>query len=512
MIRSQVYLAAIFFVFVLFLTSCKDEPILLETNLLPDSEEFGSGVDTLSVSCFTQNMDVISTFSRAFYRSPDDPTYEVPSKNPSYLPFGEVDDPVFGKTKIELLWDCYTRNADKVILMDSSYFNYRGFIRLYTKSLPRFGDTVDLDFEVYQFTDDFPVYDEDSSDFVVDESMYDPTSLVDSIAYIIDDTYTDKLLYGIEIYLKDEYIQSVLASLDYDEDDTLELKDRANDAFKLYIKPSIKDRGRNGGIQLYQTGASSSTSTSANEYSFYSYLSLTYDSYSEDTLEAINGEDSVPVLTNELMKLVPFTHFYTVHHEYTAEIEDAIGNKNSEYAYLQSIAGTQVEFSIDGLLDYMDEIKDSDILVNRVELVIPVEEGHYIDVNTHGGKYLSPPKIGLKVYNDVDSLVHLSDEYTTTDSYGATSYTSLLEGTYDEERSAYILNITGQVLNTYLSASSEAYQEYYQNRFVLFGANTSTWSVMDNYQLSRIVLNSGAYPDKNRKMQLRVLYTIKPQL
>ena len=521
--NSQLIKLVTIAIFAIVLSSCKDDPIELDTNILPEDEQFISAEDSLTVTCFTEKMDVISTFSRVYYRDEDNDDYETAYSSPSALPIGSVDDPDFGHSQVDVLWKCYPRNNDEDKILESYYYNYQAVLQLYTYQLYAFGDTniLDtnvLDFEVYEFTDDFPAYDEDSSNFIVESEMYEPTNLVKRVEYVFDDDDDPEYIYAINIYLSDEYISNVLKELDGDDNDTIEIDDILYKDFKLYIKPKIGDKSieKTGRVMLYKTGeTSSSTSTTAEDYDFYSSLRITYD-YIDTT------DDEIDTITERLIELAPFDQFYTVKHTYdgTINMENVLGKSTTDDLYIQTIAGTQLELSINGgdLSKVFSKYKDSDTLINRVELVMPVDSSSYYD--DYGSGLKPPLKLGMKVYiyeKDVrgrDSLVHVQDEYTSYNStYGTYTYSSLLEGTFDSDRNAYIINLTGQILNTYILESSEDDEQngnYYKNRFVIFGTSSSTWSSKDRYRLGRLILNSPNNIDK--PMYLRILYSVKPEL
>lgn len=507
--------AAILFVFLL-LFSCQDDAIEMETNLLPEDEQFFSSEDTYDVTCFTEKMDIITTFKRLYFRDEDDDDEETAYSSPTAMPFGSVIDPDFGSTQIDFYWKCFVRDSEDDIIYDSTGFNYRAVIQLYTYELYNFGDTSLFNFEVYEFTDLFPGYYEDSSNFKITDDMYDHTNLVDTVEYIYDYEDDPEYLYMINIYLDTAYSHDLVRMLDNNDDDTIEIDEVLYDSLKLYIKPSIKtDESDVGGIQLYQTGEASSSSSDAEDYVFYSTLNIYYDYLTGDTIESSSGEDdSVETVLDELLvELAPFDQFYTVEHTHTNTILDAIDEgTEADLLYVQSIAGTQLHMNFDSTV--FAKYRNTDTLINRVELVIPVESGYLTD-KSNG--FYPPTKLGMKVIiskekvNGGDSLVHLEDEYSSySSSSGSYTYSSLLEGTYDSDREAYIINITGQVLNTYiLDEAVEDNITYYKPEFIIFGTSSSTWSTIDRYRHGRLILNS---PNNDNPMYMRVLYTIKPEL
>jgi len=175
------------------------------------------------------------------------------------------------------------------------------------------------------------------------------------------------------------------------------------------------------------------------------------------------------VVNSECAKYNVFKHDYT-----GSEVEQAFnqpGIFDTAYNYLQGGAGLQVKINF----PFIESLKNQNILINKVELVIPVE-------NTKIGSYPVPDKITVSKLNENGDLEYLPDFLEGPTYFG---------GEYDEINQEYVLNISRHV------------QELINGKEQDYGllVKVSGTSIYPN----RVVL--GAPNNSNKKVTLRVYYT-----
>ncbi len=133
-------------------------------------------------------------------------------------------------------------------------------------------------------------------------------------------------------------------------------------------------------------------------------------------------------IANNCIKFNKFEHYN--YQDASQILKDQInGNKSlgDSLLYMQSLAGLAVKLKFPYLQNWYSK---GNILINRAELVIPVEEdGTYID------DYFAPTALGL-AGND-----SASNYYRLIDSYSATFF----GGSYNKTKKEYSFNITRQL-------------------------------------------------------------------
>ncbi|HCQ29292.1 MAG TPA: hypothetical protein DIU39_03335 [Flavobacteriales bacterium] len=175
------------------------------------------------------------------------------------------------------------------------------------------------------------------------------------------------------------------------------------------------------------------------------------------------------VVNSECAKYNVFNHDYT-----GTEVEQAFNQTeifDTAYNYLQGAAGLQVKINF----PYIESLKNQNLLINKVELVIPVE-------NNKIGNYPVPDNITVSKLNENGELEFLPDFLEGVTYFG---------GNYDEINQEYVLNISRHV------------QELINGKENDYGllVKVSGASIYPN----RVVL--GAPNNPNKKVTLRVYYT-----
>ncbi len=175
------------------------------------------------------------------------------------------------------------------------------------------------------------------------------------------------------------------------------------------------------------------------------------------------------VVNTECAKYNVFKHDYT-----GTEVEQAFNQPqifDTAYNYLQGGSGLQVKVNF----PFIDQLKSKNILINKVELIIPVE-------NTKIINYPVPDNITVSKLNADGNLEFLPDV-----NEGAT----FLGGNYDEINQEYVFNI------------SRHFQELVNGKATDYGllVKVSGTSIYPN----RVVI--GAPDNSNKKVTLRVYYT-----
>ena len=169
------------------------------------------------------------------------------------------------------------------------------------------------------------------------------------------------------------------------------------------------------------------------------------------------------------------TQYNVFNHDYTGtEVEQAFNQTeifDTAYNYLQGAAGLQVKINF----PYIESLKNQNLLINKVELVIPVE-------NNKIGNYPVPDNITVSKLNENGELEFLPDFLEGVTYFG---------GNYDEINQEYVLNISRHV------------QELINGKENDYGllVKVSGASIYPN----RVVL--GAPNNPNKKVTLRVYYT-----
>jgi hypothetical protein len=175
------------------------------------------------------------------------------------------------------------------------------------------------------------------------------------------------------------------------------------------------------------------------------------------------------IVNSECAKYNVFNHDYT-----GTEVEQAFNQPqmfDTVYNYLQGGAGLQVKINF----PYIESLRNKNILINKVELIIPAE-------NNKIGNYPVPDNITVSKLNAEGGLEFLPDFLEGVTYFG---------GSYDEINQEYVLNISRHV------------QELINGKEKDYGllVKVSGTSIYPN----RVVI--GAPNNPNKKVILRVYYT-----
>ena len=154
--RQPNILKVVVFIFSLItFLSCKEEPLKVGQNILPEEENFGVGIDTLAVNLHTLDMEPVYTRDRGI------------------SPLGSVNDPLFGVITGEFVTDFtfYSGVEFRAGLDSTGYVN----LELVVRFSSTYADNSEINFKVYKLYESIPDY--SYSDFKLEPGMYDPVEL-----------------------------------------------------------------------------------------------------------------------------------------------------------------------------------------------------------------------------------------------------------------------------------------------------------------------------------------------
>ncbi|MBN1951256.1 MAG: DUF4270 family protein [Bacteroidales bacterium] len=436
-------------IFLLF--NCEEKPLEAGLDILPSDELIDVIVDTFGVELYTITDEAVYTRSIGI------------------SPLGSVNDSVTGILQTEFITDfIYSDDisfldADRedVILLD---------LKIYLSFLDSYGDSMDVDFDVYELTEPMPDY--GYSDYTMFDHMYDHEPLNVSEPYKLRD---DTSVYVMDI--ADDFAERLIAANWYG-DSTLYVSDYQRN-FKDYFKGmyfATESRASEGGGIIMVDHYHSSMVLRTLEYNS--------DSAKWDTLANVFylGNPESEIDTGGV-------HLNLYHTENSPNVETVNNNFSKLYkrAYINALAGPQVLVRIPEL-ERLREEYEGEISVNFAHLIIPFEEATFL---RDTARYRAPANLGLH-----DSLTNepILDDELAVDHLG---------GKLDSTEFQYRFNI-GNHVHTYLRSSESSYS----NSFYLFAASGSPVTRF-RYTPARVVLQqdsvSGRYP------RVRIVYSIIPK-
>ena len=457
--------------------SCKDEELDLSYSLLPEGELLKGNDTLLRIKAISKEMADYS----AHY---DLKEYVDGRENllPQF-PFGSVDDPNIGKYKIHNLWNCIA-NVYSDQAVDTGWFNFKGKIRLQVSNMYTFGDTMSLKYNIYKFTSEFPDKSDSTSTFNI-EDKYDVEPIsTEPIGNNTRNYFVDYDGNGdpthIDIPLSDDYVDEILSQIIISKNgkyDTIKYDSIKTKIFNYYLQPEIaSDKGGILNYNIYNRNSYNGN------YSLTPVIEFTYDRI--DTIQKDPLE--LDTTTHNLFTIVPTELFYNVEKEYNPTVLNAINNDvpNSHLAYLQSIYGIESYLTIDSVYSFVKN--NPGYLINRAEVVLPVEENFY-DTD----KYKLPGVIGIKKIDtegERDWIIDIEK--------------GIVGGGLDTVRKAYVINITGHVIDMM------SYDSLPENgdKFVIYTIN-------NNYENNKLIMSRAAFPtgDDASSIHLKVIYSLKPE-
>ena len=341
--KTGLFLVTFSILLSVFITGCKEDVLDVGIELLPEDELLNAEFDTLNVDAYTVAGAPVHTYLK------------------TAAPLGYYKDDVFGEVKCNILmnymWTGSFSMPDTFEILDIE-------LKLgYTDSL---GYIDDVQFDVYEYTDEFPP-DSVLSDYEVTPSMIS-SSLRDG-NFVIDSTY-------ITVPLQKSFGEKLFDSTLWDPGETAYESDSLILFWKYYegLYLEAEETAGSGALAYISFAVDSS------------FLQLRYVKNNEDTL---------------LLKYVISKTHNLYELDYTGSENDNPGNMmQKENVFLQTLGGTNVLVQIPGLDVFRD--MDEKISVNKAELVFRVDS-NLVDRN------LLSRRLALKYMDIDDNQVPLKD-------------------------------------------------------------------------------------------------------
>jgi hypothetical protein len=458
--RQPNILKVVVFIFSLItFLSCKEEPLKVGQNILPEEENFGVGIDTLAVNLHTLDMEPVYTRDRGI------------------SPLGSVNDPLFGVITGEFVTDFtfYSGVEFRAGLDSIGYVN----LELVVRFSSTYADNSEINFKVYKLYESIPDY--SYSDFKLEPGMYDPVELnignpepeygteLDTSGVEIP---TDEII-GYRVFLSDEFGKDFL-----DPDLITDSAYYYDSIFRSYFHGfyfEVEDRtGEGGGLISL------------------SHIDSRLILRTSDTLKS----GVIDTVENEFVLAYPDlggTSINMYRSNFSSIINSVLNDTNDDHnvAYIQSLVGPKILVSIPELFAKRREYNYK-VSVSKAELVLPIDSSTY-DKNI----YKAPQYLGIR---DVMNDTNIIDDGLLPLYFG---------GILDTINYEYRFNI-GNFIHYFLRDSISFTDE----RLYLFGARylTITGYPTDITYFSlttpgRVVLNS---INSGKQPLLRIIYSELP--
>ena len=450
---------AFFIVFLMLFLSCKEEPLEVGKDILPEEELLGVGIDTLSVELFTVGMGPVYTRDRGI------------------SPLGSVFDPVFGVNSAEFVTDfTFGENFNFGNEIDERYFVN---LELVIKFSSSYGDNSEINFNVYKLNEEIPHY--AYSNYKPEPGMYDPLPLnisspepeygteVDTSGNTVP---TDEII-GYRVFLREDFGKTLL--------DRTVINDSAyfyDSIFRSYFHGfyfEVEDRSTEGGGLINVSHSSSLL------------ILRLLDTLSTSVVDTVEHPFVLahPELAGTSINMYRAT--------YSGEINSVLNDtvNDQEFAYLQSLVGPMAMVSIPGLFEKRREYGYR-AAVSLAELILPIDTLSY-----DRDLYRAPNYLGIR---DVANDTNIIDDGLLPGYFGGILDTINMEyrfniGNYVHYFLRDSLSMTDERLyvfpGSYLSVSG------YPSDITFFSLTTP----------GRVLLNS---VNSERKPTLRIIYSKLP--
>jgi len=447
--------------FLLAITSCKDDPLNIGINILPEADLLEFRVDTLQLDCRTiKGINIEMPFDRI-------------NRNTTV---GAVEDPVFGKTNAELIFN-FNPTETAYGPSDSTKTNILVGCNLYLKTelSDKFGndntfqhDIFPLNRRIEEITTSYikPSEDFDYNNNLSDSGLFSIDSFsedVDSDSVFLDKTGLTEgafLIFG----LSESYAESFLTSSSLNDESNF------NQEFPgLYLRPyiSIDEDGA-----LYVFSPSNSK------------IVLEFKEYYPDN-------DS----TSESIYLSFDVDYYQslYHHDYNESpiyqfLDDEEDSVQPSEFFIQSLGGVGGKISIPDFDKFVEENKNK-IAVNMAEVVFPIStKSNFIDLNDYYNPDQLIIEIDTSIFDERRNFIH-----------DAVSY-SYFGGNYNSDNLDYRLNLTEFI-------QKKLTEEINYDELYLRAGNFDFRTSIQYTNPGRVVLNSGSSSNSNPAF-LRIIYTL----
>lgn len=454
----------------LFFISCTDEPIRVDTSLLPQGEMLNAETDTFAVECYTiKGAPYFAVFT------------ESASDN---CPIGQVIDPVFGKTEIDL--------AMQVSITDTS--NYYGkdsivdsdkFIscKLYLKVNDKrsYGGANGFNVDVYKLLKKMDY--SQLTDYVIESDNFDfENNLATSTHHRV---YIDhKKIYGIDsgnyylvVDLDDDFSSLLMDTNIIKENDIYNSPtDFTNYLKGFYIRSNALTPV--GGIE--------------NFYFKNSKMVLEF----ERTLQNKDGGDSVVTryISHYITKYQCFYRHESNNYPggpLSPMMQDTINQY--EHFYVQSMGGSNGYIKMP-VLNQLKKTKRDSMGIHLAELILPID-GSNVDTT----QFILPYRLTLM---DI-TRERPQGDVIVDDAYFNYNY---FLGYYNKSENEYRINLTEYVHQYLKTDSTSSIGKTSTGSLILLGAvNSASKGSLYEYKVpGRVILNSGL---GNKPAMLRIVYT-----
>jgi hypothetical protein len=447
---SQLHLllgAAFFSIFLL--SNCEEKPLEAGLNII-ESEFLEVHTDTIPVELFTISDESLITQSIGI------------------SPLGVVYDTVIGILETEFLADFIYQDEVSFLKKEPDSVTFID-LKIYLDFPASYGDSMDIDFDVYELTYDIPKH--QGSNYVMFDHMYDHQALnIGSPQKLSDDTS----VYVVE--LSEEFGNKLIEA---NQIDTMMYVEEHVTQFKNYFKGlyfATEPRATEGGgiILVDQTK---------------SRMVLRTEQYNEDSGKNIIVSDVFEIGNpkSEIDSVGIHLNLYNI--GYADQVADILDNTDdiNKRAYVSALAGPQVLVKMPAL-EQMREEYEGEISVNYAKLIIPVNEEVYF---RDSGRYAIPAQLGIY---DSELKTPILDDQLALNHLG---------GKLDTADYCYRFNI-GNHVHDYLRSTGSIYNNSF-NLFIGKGSPVSRFL----YTPSRVVLQQDS--SVNRVPMVKIVYSVIPK-
>ncbi|MFZ6050695.1 DUF4270 family protein [Halocola ammonii] len=447
-------LAALFFLTALttVLSSCEKPENEVGIGVQPEEDNIDlTTTDTTTLQMVTEGVEPVRTDESSIFGSL----------------IGNYVDPIFGSVKTST----YTQlrlSTNNVDFGDVSNIVVDSVVMELLLTGEMYGDIVPQDFVVERVTEPLSIdssYTTESQLAVTGNNLIDPNWITQTVDTADTEVVDDQTLIRVRFHLTNELAQVLL-----DASGTEDLQNNENF------------------IQFFNGIRISSNSEAANTFeisptSTRSSITMHY--------RDLGDEEPETELEFELLINSNCAYFTNVEFDYSGTDLQPLQNgqdsiSGAERLYIQSQGGVRTKISFPNLMDYADP---STRIINRAELVIPLEEG------TEEPYFPIIKVVPLTDYNDGEDQLPIRDFFAPT---GA-QYVNML---YDTTKHEYRFNITRHIQGVF-EGTVENSVIYLEAEHPRFGTTSPRSSVP--FDVRRSVING--LEDEENRPRLVLTYT-----
>lgn len=438
-------------IFLSILISCSEEPLKIGIHLLPEDELLDVYDTILTVELYTISAKPLKTQSS------------------DYSSLGSINDPVMGMLKTEYIADIFypSEVSFKDTIIEDNLIIYNLELQLSFDDL--YGDSSEIDFEVYELIEKIPVGKE--SDFIVSSDMINPTVISIGIPEKLNDSIDVFSIMLSNIYAEKFIDPQTVEDGIYDGDSLGRILFK--EYFKgLYLKTDFRSSEGGGIIRVNNNSSKMILRTLVWDSDSSRYDTIT-DLFSVGNPGYII--DSANIVNLGMYQNIPGSNVAAV-------LDDTINSQS--LAYIQSLAAYDILVDFPTLEDFRREFNNN-IIINKAELIFSINQELY-DADT----YSSPGNLGL--FDNI-SKTYLADDGLIPYYFG---------GYIDINNYQYKFNV-GNHIHSYMRGNSDTLTS---TRYILFPSKSPNPAVSYIQTLpSRVVLNGG---NSAEVPSLKILYSV----